>query len=116
MCIRDSFPYYLQMILSFNPISITHWLKKRFFDVPDPRARVHESTYRDTVSYTHLVLDQMKRLYPNSGRLLPRLRLSNTKCNHWLPSCRNIPLSWICSAVSYTHQMCIRDSSYAINP
>lgn len=35
------------MILSFNPISITHWLKKRFFDMPDPRARVHESTYRD---------------------------------------------------------------------
>ena len=35
------------MILSFNPISITHWLKKRFFDMPDQRARVHESTYRD---------------------------------------------------------------------
>lgn len=45
--LRTEFPYYLQMILSFNPISITHWLKKRFFDRKDPRARVHESTYRD---------------------------------------------------------------------
>ncbi len=38
---------YKQIILSFNPISITHWLKKRFFDREDPRALVHESTYRD---------------------------------------------------------------------
>lgn len=45
--LRTDFPQYLQMIISFNPISITHWLKKRFFDKPDPRARVHESTYKD---------------------------------------------------------------------
>ena len=45
--LRTKFPYYLQMILSFNPISITHWLKKRFFDKKDPRATVHESTYKD---------------------------------------------------------------------
>lgn len=45
--LRTDFPYYLQMILTFNPISITHWLKKRFFDRADPRARVHESTYKD---------------------------------------------------------------------
>ena len=45
--LRTDFPYYLQMILTFNPISITHWLKKRFFDRMDPRATVHESTYLD---------------------------------------------------------------------
>lgn len=45
--LRTDFPYYLQMILTFNPISITHWLKKRFFDRKDPRATVHESTYKD---------------------------------------------------------------------
>ena len=45
--LRTDCPYYLQMILSFNPISITHWLKKRFFDRKDPRAMVHESTYKD---------------------------------------------------------------------
>lgn len=45
--LRTSFPYYLQMILSFNPISTTHWLKKRFFDSADPRATTHRSAYRD---------------------------------------------------------------------
>lgn len=45
--LRTDFPYYLQMILSFNPVSITHWLKRRFFDRKDPRAMVHESTYKD---------------------------------------------------------------------
>ncbi|MBO7668328.1 MAG: PBSX family phage terminase large subunit [Firmicutes bacterium] len=45
--LRTDFDQYLQMILSFNPISITHWLKRRFFDQPDERARTHRSTYRD---------------------------------------------------------------------
>ncbi len=45
--LRTDFDQYLQMILSFNPISITHWLKKRFFDDPDQRAKTHRSTYRD---------------------------------------------------------------------
>lgn len=55
--LRTAFPYYLQIILSFNPISITHWLKKRFFDfeIGNPaerrkaieRTRTHESTYKD---------------------------------------------------------------------
>lgn len=45
--LRTDFPFYLQIIVSFNPISITHWLKKRFFDRKDPRAKVHESTYKD---------------------------------------------------------------------
>lgn len=45
--LRTNFPFYLQIILTFNPISITHWLKKRFFDTKDPRARIHESTYKD---------------------------------------------------------------------
>lgn len=45
--LRTQCPYYLQIILTFNPISITHWLKARFFDKKDPRATVHESTYKD---------------------------------------------------------------------
>lgn len=45
--LRTDTPYYLQMILTFNPISIQHWLKKRFFDRYDERVRTHESTYRD---------------------------------------------------------------------
>ena len=35
------------MLLTFNPVSATHWLKKRFFDNRDPKALVHESTYKD---------------------------------------------------------------------
>ena len=45
--LRGETPYYKQIILSFNPISSTHWLKRRFFDKPDERVLVHESTYRD---------------------------------------------------------------------
>ena len=44
---RGQSKYYKQIIVSFNPISMKHWLKKRFFDRPDPRARTHESTYKD---------------------------------------------------------------------
>lgn len=45
--LRTVCPYYLQIIITFNPVSITHWLKARFFDRSDPRASVHESTYKD---------------------------------------------------------------------
>ena len=55
--LRTKFAYYLQIIFTFNPISIQHWLKKRFFDfdIKDPeerrqameRTRTHESTYHD---------------------------------------------------------------------
>lgn len=38
---------YKQIILTFNPINIRHWLKERFFDRRDERARIHESTYKD---------------------------------------------------------------------
>lgn len=44
---RGQSPWYRQMILSFNPISILHWLKKRFWDRSDPRATTHRSTYLD---------------------------------------------------------------------
>lgn len=45
--LRTDCPHYLQIILTFNPISITHWLKGRFWDRHDPRAHTHESTYKD---------------------------------------------------------------------
>jgi phage terminase large subunit len=45
--LRGETAWYKQIILSFNPISVTHWLKRRFFDRPDERARIHRSTYRD---------------------------------------------------------------------
>ena len=45
--LRGKTKYYKQIIITFNPISIKHWLKKRFWDNKDPRATVHESTYKD---------------------------------------------------------------------
>ena len=45
--LRTAFAYYLQIIITFNPIAITHWLKGRFFDKRDADATVHESTYHD---------------------------------------------------------------------
>lgn len=44
---RGKSAYYRQMILTFNPISITHWLKKEFFDKKSSKVRTHESTYKD---------------------------------------------------------------------
>lgn len=38
---------YKQIILSFNPISVLHWLKKRFFDVVVPNATIVKSTYQN---------------------------------------------------------------------
>lgn len=58
--LRTDFPYYLQMIISFNPISVTHWLKKRFFDNPDPRATVHESTYKDNRFLTRAAIETLE--------------------------------------------------------
>lgn len=45
--LRGETKYYKQIIITFNPVSIKHWLKKRFFDRHDPDATVHESTYLD---------------------------------------------------------------------
>lgn len=36
-----------QIVLTFNPVSALHWLKKRFFDSKEPRAAVLKTTYRD---------------------------------------------------------------------
>ena len=32
--LRGATKYYKQIIFTFNPVDINHWLKKRFFDVP----------------------------------------------------------------------------------
>lgn len=45
--LRGETAYYKQIIITFNPVSIQHWLKKRFFDTVDPRCRTSETTYKD---------------------------------------------------------------------
>ena len=73
--LRTNFPYYLQIILSFNPISITHWLKARFFDTRDERARVDESTFRDN----RFLPEENIRTMRASGIRTP----ITTRCTSW---------------------------------
>jgi phage terminase large subunit len=37
----------MRLALTFNPIINTHWLKRRFFDTPDPTVSTHKTTYKD---------------------------------------------------------------------
>lgn len=45
--LRGETRQYKQIIISFNPISVNHWLKKRFFDIKSDGVRTHQSTYKD---------------------------------------------------------------------
>jgi phage terminase large subunit len=45
--LRGETQYYKQIILSFNPVSVMHWLKRRFFDTPNKKVRISETTYKD---------------------------------------------------------------------
>jgi phage terminase large subunit len=47
-----------QIVISFNPIDINHWLKKRFFDRTDDNIEVLHSTYKDN----EFLDDDYKRL------------------------------------------------------
>lgn len=38
---------YQQIMLTFNPVSATHWLKRHFFDQEQEDATTHHSTYHD---------------------------------------------------------------------
>jgi len=48
-----------QIVVSFNPININHWLKKRFFDINKDNATVLKTTYKDNnfldVAYKQLL-------------------------------------------------------------
>ncbi len=45
--LRGPTKYYKQIILTFNPISALHWLKKVFFDYKKENATAVKSTYKD---------------------------------------------------------------------
>lgn len=36
---------FYQIRLTFNPVNKSHWIKKIFFDIPDPNVLTHHSTY-----------------------------------------------------------------------
>jgi phage terminase large subunit len=45
--LRGETKNYKQIVLTFNPISSLSWIKRRFFDTKDERARILKTTYRD---------------------------------------------------------------------
>jgi len=45
--LRGPTKHYKQIILTFNPISALHWLKKEFFDYKKDNATVLKTTYKD---------------------------------------------------------------------
>lgn len=47
--LRGQTKWYKQIIISFNPISITHWLKIVFFDSNKANSKVVHTTYRDNM-------------------------------------------------------------------
>ena len=38
---------FYQIRMTFNPVNRNHWIKKVFFDIPDPNVMTHHSTYLD---------------------------------------------------------------------
>lgn len=47
--VLDNKNLYYQMTLSFNPVSIQHWIKAKFFDVHNPLIFTHQSTFKDNL-------------------------------------------------------------------
>jgi hypothetical protein len=45
--VRGETSNYKQFIITFNPISEQHWLKRRFFDTPDDDTYLLNTTYKD---------------------------------------------------------------------
>lgn len=57
--LRGETKYKKQITLTLNPISIKHWIKKRFFDRKENDCITHRSTYKDN---EHLDKDTIQRL------------------------------------------------------
>ncbi len=85
--LRGETAHYKQIILSFNPINVLHWLKTRFFDRCPENATIHESTYKDN----RFLTTKPKRCW----RIFAILMLTTTPFTVWgsggLPGKRYFP-------------------------
>ena len=52
---------FYQIRMTFNPVSIHHWIKRDFFDHPDENVLLHESTYLDNRFVDKAYLERMER-------------------------------------------------------
>ena len=63
---------YYQMTFTFNPVSASHWIKRRYFDTVDPDVMTHHSTYLENrfidAAY-HRRMEQRRRLDPEGFRV-----------------------------------------------
>lgn len=103
---------YRQITLSFNPVSIDHWIYKRFFEVKHPHAYTLKTTYKDNLfldeeykrvlEEEYLYDDNMYRIYVLGewGRIRTFSEFyssfskdRNVKSVTYNPSC-NIHMSW----------------------
>ena len=60
--LRDKTKSYHQIILSFNPISAEHWLKKHFFDEEQPDTTIIHTTYKDNRFLSKQYVEQLENL------------------------------------------------------
>jgi len=51
-----------QIAMTFNPISALHWIKRRFFDVPQKNTTIHHSTYKDNPFLDDDTIEQLKSI------------------------------------------------------
>jgi len=66
--LRGKTKNYKQFIITFNPVSAHHWIKKRFFDVVDDNVLTLKSTYLDNPfidSEYRQTFERLKRDNPN---------------------------------------------------
>lgn len=63
---------YKQILMSFNPVSSRHWIKRRFFDDPPADCRVLKTTYRDNPfagpEYARM-LEELERKNPGLAKI-----------------------------------------------
>lgn len=63
---------FYQIRMTFNPVSSSHWIKKVFFDTPDPNVLTHHSTYlgnRFIDSAYHARMERRKEVDPDGYRI-----------------------------------------------
>jgi len=66
--LRGETEYYKQIIISFNPISQHHWLKKRFFDYTAPDIKIYHTTYKDNEFIDDIYIKMLHELRATNPR------------------------------------------------
>ncbi len=63
---------FYQMRLTFNPVSVNHWIKKAYFDIEDEQVFTHHSTYlnnRFVDDAFHVRMERRRKINPEGYRV-----------------------------------------------